>query len=125
MRWCIISVCVVLLQGCAHSDDGHLLVIGGGLRSDNAAIYEAFAELAGDHGQILILPTASGVPERAGQGTRDDLAQHVSEERLDVLMLTFTSTVHALIGKPGLQGRTTKSDKPDRALGGLFQLFAP
>ncbi|MDJ0974272.1 MAG: TetR/AcrR family transcriptional regulator [Planctomycetota bacterium] len=47
-----------------------------------------------------------------------------SDVDLDVLLLTFTSAVHALIGAPGLQGRAAKSIDPDHALGGIFELLS-
>ncbi len=44
----------------------------------------------------------------------------------DVLLLVFVSTVHALIGQPGLQGVHGRGGPPaGRALDGLFTLLAP
>lgn len=48
-----------------------------------------------------------------------------SDVDLDVLLLTFTSTVHALIGQPGLQGRAASAGSIDHTLTGLFLLLAP
>jgi len=42
----------------------------------------------------------------------------------DVLLLIFTSTVHALIGRPGSPGRTTRGVPPDRAVDELLVLLA-
>lgn len=48
-----------------------------------------------------------------------------SDISTDVLQLTFSATVHALIGPPRLQGRPKTAAAPSRALDGLLALFAP
>lgn len=55
---------------------GHLLIVGGGRQP--AALVERFVELAGGPGRarIAVIPTASGVPERSGQGKVDELREY-------------------------------------------------
>jgi TetR/AcrR family transcriptional regulator len=42
----------------------------------------------------------------------------------DVLLLVFTSTVHALVRQAGLQGRGARGARLDQAIGGLLTLLA-
>jgi len=51
------------LVGCASQPAGSLLIIGGGLRDDNAAVYQRFVQLAGPNATIGVIPTASGVDD--------------------------------------------------------------
>ncbi len=55
--------------------DGHLLIVGGGPRP--LSIMERFVELAGGEGvaRIAVIPTASGTPERAGDGLVAELLE--------------------------------------------------
>ena len=52
------------------------------------------------------------------------LCKTINIDELDVLLLTFTSAVHALIGQPGLQGRAARAVDPDHALAGVFKLLS-
>ena len=46
---------------------GSLVIIGGGLRAENAAVWQKIVALAGGQGaRIAVLPTAAGNPEREG-----------------------------------------------------------
>ena len=52
----------------AASPAGHLVIIGGALRSDNAEIGNRIVELAGGKGaRIAIIPAAAAEPEKAAQ----------------------------------------------------------
>jgi cyanophycinase len=45
---------------------GSLVIIGGGLRADNADVWQKIVSLAGGKGaRIAVFPSASGTPERA------------------------------------------------------------
>lgn len=47
---------------------GSLVIIGGGLRGDNADIWQRIVQLAGGKGaRIAVFPSAAGAPERTGQ----------------------------------------------------------
>lgn len=48
------------------SQPGHLLIIGGGLSTDNADIHTRMVDLVGDDGLWAVLPTASAVPATTG-----------------------------------------------------------
>jgi len=56
---------------------GSLVIIGGGLRADNAQVWQKVVELAGGKGaRIAVLPTAAGNPEREGALTVANLNRH-------------------------------------------------
>jgi cyanophycinase len=49
---------------------GSLVIIGGGLRANNAEVWQKIVDLAGGKGaRIAVFPTAAGTPEREGQLT--------------------------------------------------------
>ena len=52
----------------ATAPQGSLVIVGGGLKADNAEIWQRIVTLAGGPGaRIAVLPSASANPERAGQ----------------------------------------------------------
>jgi len=56
---------------------GSLVIIGGGLRANNAEVYDRIVALAGGKGaRIAVFPTAAGTPEREGRLTVDALNRH-------------------------------------------------
>lgn len=59
---------------------GHLVIVGGGLQADHAEVFTAFFGAADqtdrDDRLILVLPTASGVPERSTARTIAALESH-------------------------------------------------
>ncbi len=56
--------------------NGHLVIVGGGLKPDNEPIYRAVLDRIGPDGRLGVLPTASGVPEKSGPGTVEDFRQY-------------------------------------------------
>ena len=87
---------MVIATGCAsHPVRGHLLIIGGGLQNDNAAVYGRFVELADDSGRIGVLPTASGVPEESGPGAAETLSMYTHPHRPEVINLTVEQAARA------------------------------
>ena len=69
----------LLLAGCAglpSGPNGRLVIVGGGLQAENSEVFAAFFGKSGQ--RIVVIPTASGVPEESGPGTVDDLAVHSS-----------------------------------------------
>src|SRR3954447_15925019 len=49
---------------------GSLVIVGGGLRANNAEVWQKIVELAGGKGaRIAVFPTAAGTPEREGRLT--------------------------------------------------------
>ncbi|MCG8572881.1 MAG: cyanophycinase [Spirochaetes bacterium] len=68
--------------------NGSLLIVGGALSSDNAAIYQEFINLAGgvDQARIAIIPTASGSPIVNSEAYRNDFINYgVSSERIYIV----------------------------------------
>jgi len=56
---------------------GSLVIIGGGLRPDNAAVWQKIVDLAGGKGaRIAVFPSAAGNPEREGRMAADYLSRH-------------------------------------------------
>jgi cyanophycinase len=56
---------------------GSLVIIGGGLRANNAEVWQKIVELAGGKGaRIAVFPTAAGTPEREGRMTVETLNRH-------------------------------------------------
>jgi cyanophycinase len=69
---------------------GHLVIVGGGLRSDNAPVFARLIGYAGGHqrARFVILPTAGRTLESA-QNFRECLAAHgLPQERIEVLNVT-------------------------------------
>lgn len=64
----ILLALTTLLGACTSSTkpSGHLVIVGGGLEDDNAAVFTRFVELCAD-GPIGIVPTASGDGLEAGE----------------------------------------------------------
>ncbi|WP_193754334.1 cyanophycinase [Microbulbifer sp. Q7] len=56
------------------SQSGHLLIVGGALRSDNQAVYRAFIDaIPAAYPNVAIVPAASGRPAHYAQQFTDDL----------------------------------------------------
>jgi cyanophycinase len=56
---------------------GSLVIIGGGLRANNAEVWDRIVELAGGKGaRIAVFPTAAGTPEREGKLTAEALTRY-------------------------------------------------
>jgi cyanophycinase len=56
--------------GAPNRPKGSLVIIGGGLRANNAEVWQKIVELAGGKGaRIAVFPTAAGNPDREGQLT--------------------------------------------------------
>ena len=57
----LISALSLVAMGQVKSGDGHLVIVGGGLRPDNKAVFEKLVDFAGgaDTARFVVLPTAS------------------------------------------------------------------
>jgi cyanophycinase len=84
----VLCVAIAGLSGCASKDSGTLLIIGGGLRDDNAEIYSRFITLAGPHATIGVVPTASGV-ENPGSETMATLRKYARPDQAVILIPLF------------------------------------
>ncbi|QOL50650.1 cyanophycinase [Massilia litorea] len=75
-----LALAVTLAPAAAAAGDppkGSLVIIGGGLRAENAAVWEKIVALAGGKGaRIAVLPTAAENPEREGSMAANNLNRH-------------------------------------------------
>jgi cyanophycinase len=63
--------------GTPDRTKGSLVIIGGGLRANNAEVWQKIVELAGGKGaRIAVFPTAAGTPEREGRMAADYLKRY-------------------------------------------------
>lgn len=96
-----LGVPLLLLSGCAGtagSGNGRLVIVGGGLRTENSEVFTAFMEQAGE--RIAVLPTASGVPEESGPETVADLVAYSSSDQLiEVVPILSGTPERALAGE--------------------------
>ncbi|MGJ3231879.1 MAG: cyanophycinase [Oceanicaulis sp.] len=71
------SAGALALTAAAAAEPGTLVIAGGALSDDNAAVFEAFIEAAGGpDARFAILPTASGYPSGSAQSFADALASY-------------------------------------------------
>lgn len=88
--WLLIVLGIfVLLGGCSSTPkpSGHLVIVGGGLKDDNAAIFTRFVELCAD-GPIGIVPTASGDGLEAGESSAARWRKWAGTREVVVIPLT-------------------------------------
>jgi cyanophycinase len=71
------SAAVLAAEAAPSTPKGSLVIIGGGLRANNAEVWQKIVELAGGKGaRIAVFPTAAGTPEREGRLTADALNRY-------------------------------------------------
>jgi cyanophycinase len=86
-RWCFALAIMVASAGAPAAGvpatgvpatpKGSLVIIGGGLRANNAEVWQKIVDLAGGKGaRIAVLPTAAGTPEREGRLTAEVLKRY-------------------------------------------------
>jgi cyanophycinase len=80
-RWCfalaLLTAGAGVAAGAPDRPQGSLVIIGGGLRANNAEVWQKIVELAGGKGaRIAVLPTAAGTPEREGKLTAEVLKRY-------------------------------------------------
>ena len=78
-RWCWALAILLASAGARAAEPvtGSLVIIGGGLRANNAEVWQKIVDLAGGKGaRIAVLPTAAGTPEREGQLAADILRRY-------------------------------------------------
>jgi cyanophycinase len=77
--WMALALAAVCARALAAGDAprGSLVIIGGGLRANNAEVWERIVSLAGGKGaRIAVLPTAALNPAKEAQLTADALARY-------------------------------------------------
>jgi cyanophycinase len=80
-RLCFALALTLVVAGAgaaaAEAPQGSLVIIGGGLRANNAEVWEKIVALAGGKGaRIAVFPTAAGTPEREGQLAAEALKRY-------------------------------------------------
>ena len=118
-------------------EKGFLVVAGGALREQEAAVLSSFVRLAGPRGRLAVLPTASAEPGRSASGAAEALRTHGAASDVLVLELSagdaeradesdFTSQLARLDGvwiSGGSQSRITAALRPEgRQTAGLRAL---
>lgn len=76
-----------------------LVIAGGALSAETAAVWQAFVEARHGSGPLCVLPTASGNPERSGASAAATLRRYTHEVNVRVLPLTTESA--GLATQPG------------------------
>lgn len=71
----LLFLAAVLAAGPLMARSGTLVIVGGGLSPDNAAVYRAFIDAAKD-GKIAIIPSASGEPQASLDAFAANLKRH-------------------------------------------------
>lgn len=82
-----------LTASCAQTElarRGELMIVGGGLQTENSEVLGAFVRGAGQ--RIVVLPTASGVPLESGPGTQSDLELYASPDQIVQILPIFADT---------------------------------
>lgn len=74
----------------ADATRGHLVIIGGGLRPDNAPVFQSLVQFAGgpEKARFVILPTASFSPKDSQAFAKELQLYGVSADRVEVLDVT-------------------------------------
>jgi cyanophycinase len=94
---------------------GSLVIVGGGLRPDNAAVWERIVKLAGGKGaRIAVFASASATPERTGKNLVERLAKYGARPFfVPVAVRLSGSDYQAAADDPGLAASV-------RSAGGAF-----
>jgi cyanophycinase len=81
-------VLALVFNATALGADGSLLIVGGALRDDNAAVHKALIEALLPDGPLVIIPAASGRPARSAAGFSNSLqAYGLGPGRIEVFRL--------------------------------------
>ncbi|MEM6550696.1 MAG: cyanophycinase [Planctomycetota bacterium] len=88
LRWSVVLVVLAgLLTGVAARAEteadstgqpGRLVIVGGALDPEHEAIYQAFLQGVDESAKVGVVPLASGVPERSGPLTVQDIQQYTT-----------------------------------------------
>jgi cyanophycinase len=94
--------CVVfaIASASAHAD-GNLVIVGGALRADNAAVWQRIVDLAGGKGaRIAVIPAAAGNPTGSGGRVVAHLNQYGASAFLLPVAPRLPGDVHAAANDP-------------------------
>lgn len=78
-----------------HPKRGALVIAGGSVNPDNEGIYRAVLEKLPPDGSVVVLPTASGVPERSGPRTVDDFGPYIDNHTVELVEITHETPERA------------------------------
>ncbi|BAM03765.1 cyanophycinase [Phycisphaera mikurensis] len=84
----LLTLSLFLSLACGAAAQGTLVIVGGGLKPENEAVYRAVLDRMPADGRLGVLPTASGVPEESGPLTVQDFEQYAGpEQRIELIDL--------------------------------------
>ncbi|MBX7483814.1 cyanophycinase [Qipengyuania qiaonensis] len=64
-------------ESARQGQSGRLVIVGGGLKADNAAVYRSFLDARPENAPtVVIVPTASGEPTSSAEAARDAMIGH-------------------------------------------------
>lgn len=85
----LVGLMCALNANAQSSDNGKLLIVGGALTANNAAVYEGFlSALPAKNSRIAIIPVASGKPSKTANAFKADLVRFgANEENIEIFPL--------------------------------------
>ncbi len=124
----VLPACCRTIHDPASLPDGHLVIVGGGLKDENAPIFNRFAALCAE-GPIGIVPLASGDGIKAGESVAErwrkysttrpviviPLTQNDADKADDPVIAAQIRSCGGLWFTGGDQSRITKVLRPDPA----------
>ncbi|WP_428389925.1 cyanophycinase [Mucisphaera sp.] len=82
----MLVIAVGLLAAGAHADAfpdrGRLVIVGGALKPEHPTIYQAFLKEVPPESRVAVIPLASGVPERSGPLTVQDIQAYADQPEM-------------------------------------------
>lgn len=95
--FCLALACAAIQAHAA----GSLVIVGGALRADNAAVWQRIVDLAGGKGaRIAVVPAAAGNPARSGMGVVSHLNAYGAQAFLLPVAPKLPGDVHAAANDP-------------------------
>ncbi|MGH7131862.1 MAG: Type 1 glutamine amidotransferase-like domain-containing protein [Phycisphaerales bacterium] len=116
----LLTLAVCTLGACTPARHGHLVVIGGGIKEDNAEVWKDFVAAAGPKPNFVVVPTASqdhpaGIANnsaRIGKYAPNAPVSGLSDDNGPDAVASI-NTATALFFTGGDQSRITKRFRPD------------
>lgn len=91
----VVLACVgVLCSGCSRQR-GHLMIAGGAMEAEHAAVYERFMAPLKADAVIGVLPTASGVPKESAASSAATLTRYAGTRTVRIIDLTTANAADA------------------------------
>lgn len=88
----LLTLVLPLITAFGQTNQGHLVIVGGGLSPDNKEVYSRMIELAGgpDMASFAIIPTASGVPVQSFEYINNFLKSYgVKEHNIHLIPISL------------------------------------